>query len=771
VAPLRLLLVDDNPDDRALILRELRHAFSDLAVTEPTDAGAYRAALQDGAFDLVVTDCQLKWSDGLTVLREVKARRPDCPVIMVTGTGSEEIAVQAMKDGLDDYVVKSPKHRGRALAAAHAALERAAQRRVVHEAEERYRDLFDGMPVGLYRSTVEGRILDANPAFTRMLGYADRNQVLALDATGVYVDAGARRRWLATLEHGDRAPAFEVEIRRRNGDTIWIRDTARAVRDAAGRIASIFGAAEDITNERETVAALRQSEAALARAQEVAHLGSWELDLTNLDDLNANPLTWSDEVYRIFGHAPRAFPASNDAFFRAVHPDDVPRIQAALERALREGVPYSLEHRILLPGGAERTVQERSVIERDAEGQPVRMVGTVLDVTERRRLEDQLRQAQKMEAIGRLAGGVAHDFNNLLTAILGSADLLLDTLPPGEEAREEAGEIRAAGERAADLTRQLLAFSRQQVLEPRVLDVNTVLTGMEGLLRRLVGEDVDLRIVTGVPLGATRADRTQLEQVLLNLAVNARDAMPEGGKLTLETADVDFEPATLRRHSGVEPGRYVMIAVTDTGAGMDAATRERIFEPFFTTKAQGKGTGLGLATVYGIVRQSGGFIWVYSEPGQGSTFKVYLPRVDAPVEAAEPPRRAPARLGTETVLLVEDETVVRTLARKVLTANGYTVLPAAGGREALALVAGHAGPINLLLTDVVMPEMSGRQLAEELRARFPALPVLYMSGYSDEAVVRHGVVDVGSSYIQKPFTPDSLARKVRGVLDQATGGS
>jgi two-component system, cell cycle sensor histidine kinase and response regulator CckA len=389
------------------------------------------------------------------------------------------------------------------------------------------------------------------------------------------------------------------------------------------------------------------------------------------------------------------------------------------------------------------------------------------DITQRKSVEAQLLQASKMEAVGRLAGGVAHDFNNLLTVILGSADLLLDTLGRDHPEREEAEEIRKAALRAADLTRQLLAFSRQQLLAPQVLDLNEVVATMDKILRRVIGEDIDLRTVPNRNLRAVRADPGQLEQVVMNLAVNARDAMPSGGKLTIETANVELDETYAREHAVVlRPGHYVMLAVSDTGIGMDVATRARIFEPFFTTKAKGKGTGLGLATVYGIVKQSGGHIWVYSEPGRGTTFKIYLPRVeDAAVPAAPSPVPPVSVRGSETVLLVEDEEMVRKLVHKVLKANGYTVLLAAEGIDAERVAEQHAGPIHLLMTDVVLPGINGKQVAQLLTAARPKIRVLYLSGYTDDAIVHHGVLESGVAFLQKPFTPAVLGRKVREVLD------
>jgi PAS domain S-box-containing protein len=384
----------------------------------------------------------------------------------------------------------------------------------------------------------------------------------------------------------------------------------------------------------------------------------------------------------------------------------------------------------------------------------------------RKQLEDQLRQSQKMEAIGQLAGGVAHDFNNLLTIITGYSELIQSQLPPGSPALSLVTEIRQAGTRAASLTRQLLAFGRKAVLEPKALNLNTVVGDMEDMLRRMIGEDVLLTTVSDPNLGTVRADPGQVEQILMNLAVNARDAMPRGGRLTIETTNAELDVSYTQAFADVQPGHYVMLAVSDTGVGMDEATLGHIFEPFFTTKEPGKGTGLGLAVVHGIVKQSGGHVAVYSEPGRGTSFKIYLPRVEMPVTGRTHFMAAKAPVGTETILVAEDEAAVRALARHVLKMHGYTVLEAGHGREALRVAAEHAGPIHLLVTDVIMPGMGGRQLTDQLAAIRPETKVLYLSGYTDDAVVRHGVLQAEAAFLQKPFSPTALALKVREVLDK-----
>ncbi len=404
---------------------------------------------------------------------------------------------------------------------------------------------------------------------------------------------------------------------------------------------------------------------------------------------------------------------------------------------------------------------------RDKKGAPRYIIGISVDVTERKSLENQLRQAQRMETIGRLAGGVAHDFNNLLTVIKGYCDLLLERKSAAGASLPQLEHIAKAAEQAASLTRQLLAFSRQQVLQPKVFSLNTLVSNTDSMLRRLISEDVEMVTITSKNIGAIKADPSQMEQVILNLVINARDAMPNGGKLTLETANVELDESYAQAHLATLPGSYVMLAVSDTGMGMDEETQAHIFEPFFTTKELGKGTGLGLSMVYGIVKQSGGYIWVHSEIGKGSAFKVYLPRVfEHEQEIASPfPASTPLQ-GKETILLVEDDPLVRELAFEILQSRGYNVLVAEHPETAIRLCQQHAGKIHLVLTDVVMPGMNGSQMVDEIAAMRPGISVLFMSGYTDTAIIRDGNFDEATAFLQKPFSPTVLGRKVREMLDR-----
>lgn len=472
----------------------------------------------------------------------------------------------------------------------------------------------------------------------------------------------------------------------------------------------------------------------------------------------------SPQVETMLGYTPEEWLGIARRWAQLIHPDDLPTVAAA-EEASKSGIPFQAEFRIKRKDGREVWLNDTAVVVRGSDSHPV-MEGIIVDITERKQLETQLQQSRKMEAVGRLAGGIAHDFNNLLTIIAGYTELALSRPTVAPEIRSDIERIENAAGRAAGLVRQLLAFSRRQVLQPKIIDLNGVVLNLDKLLRRLMDDNVEMVTRVAENVGKVKADPAQLEQVIMNLVVNARDALPNGGRLVVETANADLDAGYAENHASVKPGRYVMLAVSDTGVGMDRRTIAHIFEPFYTTKESGHGTGLGLSTVYGIVKQSGGYIWVYSEPGKGSTFKVYLPRVEGAVEETGAAQaRARSQRGAETILLVEDEEEVRSLIHTVLAEHGYDVIPARDPQHAEQLAATYAREIHLLLTDVVMPGTSGRELASRITAHRPGIRVLFMSGYTENVITSGGMLEKGLAFLQKPFTPAVLVEKVREVLN------
>ena len=630
----RVLMVEDNDNDAALINRELARLTPKPAVQHVRTQPAFAAALEGFAPDVILSDHNIPGFSGWEALELAQRARPDVPFILVTGSLDEETAVRYLKGGAADYILKDRLVRlGPAVL---EALGRARQREALRRQERLLRQIIDANPSLIFVKDWDGRFVLVNQATAQVYG-------TSVDALVGKTDA-------------DFNPNVE----------------------------------------------------------EVAHFLRHDRDVM----ASGQPKVIAEE------------PVTN---------------------------PTTRE---------TRWFQTIKMPLRAPEDGTATLLGVSTEITERKRLEEQLLQSQKMEAVGQLAGGVAHDFNNILTAIVGYTDLLAAELGTNVQQLEDLEEIRKAARRAAALTRQLLAFSRKQVLEPRIIDVNGVVLNLDKMLRSLISENIELKTVLADDLAAARADPNQIEQVIMNLAINARDAMPEGGTVTIETQNATLDDAYAAQHVSVIAGEYVMLAVTDTGCGMDEKTQSRIFEPFFTTKPAGRGTGLGLSTVYGIVKQTGGNIWLYSEPGKGTTFKIYLPAIAALPEDIG--KVAPADAlprGGGTVLVVEDDEQLRRLTHRALASQGYTVLEADRGSTALDIARRHKGHIDLLLTDVIMPDTNGRKLAETIRAARPGLRVLYMSGYPDGAIASHGMLEPGVAYLAKPFTTDAVTRKVREVLE------
>lgn len=641
------------------------------------------------------------------------------------------------------------------------AIERKRAEVALAESEERKDAILRSALEGVVTIDHEGKVIDFNPAAESMFGYSSESIVgkglaeLIIPPRQRGLHSAGFARFLATGRSTILGKRVEGLAMRADGSEIPVELTITAIGELPRPKFTAF--IRDLTERNEAEANLRQSEERYRELVENAH------DIIYEQDLKGNFTSINKAGEEITGYSREETLTLN--YEQTIAPEYFEKAREMVKRKLagERLTAYDLE--IIAKDGRRVPVEVNTSLVFH-QGVPVGVQGIARDVTERKHLEEQLRQSQKLEAIGQLAGGIAHDFNNLLTVIGGYSDLLMRRLPGDSPFRSNVEEIKKAGDRATILTRQLLAFSRKQILQPKVLDLNAVVSDLDKMLRRLIGEDIDLLTITEPRLGQVKADPGQIEQVVVNLIVNARDAMSLGGKLTLETANVELTEAYTQQHAEGAPGNYVMLAVSDTGCGMDPELKTHIFEPFFSTKGPGKGTGLGLSTVYGIVRQSGGNIWVYSELGKGTTFKIYLPRVDEAVDN-EDARAAPGATpqGTETLLLVEDEGQVRIMAQQILDTLGYVVLAAENGEQALALARAYRSEIHLMITDVVMPQMGGPELVKRLAPLRPNMRVLYMSGYTDDAIVRHGLMDEQLEFIQKPFSADALARKVRKVLE------
>lgn len=637
---LRVLIVEDSADDEAMLLEELQRGGFEVVHVRVQTAETMRAALMEQPWDLIMSDYSMPTFTGIGALSVLKETGLDIPLIIASGTIGEETAVEALKAGASDFLVK------------------------------------------------------------------DR---------------------LARL-----IPAIE-----------------RETREAEGRRAR-----------RAAESSLSQTKERMQFALESAGVGIWESEIAS------GRTSWSDILEQLHGLPVGAFAGTFDAFIDCIHADDRQRVRNSISESFRNRLDSRLEYRTTWPDGSTHWITGIGRTFYSEAGEPIRAVGVGLDITAQKNLEEQFRQAQKLEAIGGLAAGVAHDFNNLLTIVTGYCELLAIRFAEDAAAIQDLDEIRRAGTSATALTRQLLAFSRRQMVAPRAVDLNSILNDSYKMARRLVEENVQIDLRLADQLMPIHVDPAQIEQVFLNLVINARDAMPDGGVVTIETDNVVVDEPYARTHLEVQPGSYVLLSVSDTGSGMSPEVQSRLFEPFFTTKERGRGTGLGLATVYGIVKQSGGHLWVYSEVGMGTTFKIYWPVAPTTeVPATAPARQAPAELqGSETVLVVEDEASLRALTKRMLQRYGYTVLLAANGEEAQRVCTEYQGPIHVVLMDVVMPGKSGRAVGDWIEQCRPETKIIYLSGYTDNAIAHHGVLDPDTTFLPKPFTSDVLLSTIRGVL-------
>jgi PAS domain S-box-containing protein len=884
-APLRLLFLADDPRRAARVLRELQRGFDQVQLSMVADAATFQQALAQADFDITLLDSPLAWIDQAAALRALRHAHPDRPALLLVATADESAALRLLEVGdIDGYAVRTASRLERLTASARAGLAFAHQRRALRELESHVRGLFDTAPIGLFRTTPDGTVLEANDTMLRVLGFPDRRTALAVRTPDLYADPGDRARGLAVIERDGALRNFETRLRRYDGSVIWVELNVQARRGGDGRIVALEGSVTDITARWRAEAALRESEERYRTLAEAARdfiyiigrdgaleyvntPGAWALGSTpealrgrpqmelfpepvasrhaaaleivvksgepleaeSHDRLGGRDVWLHSSLAPIFddgGQVRSVLGISRDitarreaedalrhseaqlqgvmnsvpdAIFVVSHPDRVIRFVNVTSAEIfgfapdelvgqntrciyqtdEEYAAFGEKLRTALAGGHGRLRTEQIFTRKNGqnfpaelhgsfvtlEGQPTLFISIIRDITERRALEERVRESEKLEAIGRLAGGVAHDFNNMLTAVMGYSSMLLDELAHDARLRADVEEIRKAGERAAALTQQLLAFGRRQLIQPAILDLNQAVRDLEEAIRRLTGPDIELRLRLAEPLGFIRMDPRHLHQMLLAFATHAHDAMPAGGRLTIETADVVIDADAVRDRPGLAPGGYVNLTVTDNGPALDPETLAHLFEPFFEIKGTRQRGGLALATVHGIVRQAGGDIRVQSGIGQGTTFVVHLPIVPTGDTAPLPDVAVAEGVSPQgTILVAEDEDAVRTLARQVLVRAGYTVLVAGDGEQAQQVAERHAGPIDLLLTDVIMPGANGPELADRMSATRPGLKVLFMSGYPGGALDGLGLRRERVSFLPKPFTPDQLLQQVRNAL-------
>lgn len=752
-----VLLVEDNPADARLIREVVREVEgSQIVLTHVDTLAAALTRLNEGRFDLVMLDLSLPDAEGLQTLVRTHQSAPAVPIVVLTGLDDEDLAMRAVREGAQDYLVKGQVNGYLLVRAMRYATERKRAIEALQRSEEYFRSIIENALDVITVLDSDGRVRYGSPSFERTLGYPQGNlndtDMFAL----VHPDDRAllREKLDAGTQHPGATMSFEMRLAHRTGSWRVFESTGRSFAPESA-VAGFVLNARDITERKRAGEQLRHANETLRAVIEASPLAIYTLNPEGI------VLNWNGAAERMFGHS------EQEAVGRSlpiVPPEEwvpfVTRLEHTCAGRLAAGQELAVRHK----DGSLMDVSIWNSLMRDPAGEVTGIVEAVADNSERKRLEEQFRHAQKMEAVGRLAGGVAHDFNNLLTVITGYCQMMLDGLDPQTAMAADLQQVLKAADRATALTRQLLAFSRRQMVQPKVIEADSLVREMVPIVKRVGGENVQLEVVTCAPGTRIRVDPGNLEQVVLNLVANGRDAMPNGGAIRIETRTVDMEPGS--SHPSFLPAEYFVLEVTDHGIGMTEETISHLFEPFFTTKERGRGTGLGLSTSYGIVKQNQGEILVRSRPGAGSTFSIYLPTVTQEVDAAPAATRVASQYrGSETVLLAEDEAGVRQVLVDMLRAQGYNVLAAAGGEEALNMLMNAGAAIDLLVTDVVMPGMTGNELADAIRAKHPGFPVLFLSGYADTGIVREGVIAPDANFLQKPFTPEDLARKVRAVLD------
>ncbi len=772
---IRILIVEDLPADAELAQREIRKTLESCIFQRVETREDYVVALVEFQPDIIISDYRMPRFDGLTALKLALEKTPLVPVIILTGAINEDTAVECMKAGANNYVIKEHlKRLGQAVV--HALEEKRVRQdrqqaeRLLLFNEKRYRQLVESSNDWLWEMDSDSVYTFASPHCREFLGYEPEEIIGKRPYDLMPPEEAKRVSAIFKIIKGRRDPFRGLENTNvhKNGSLVYMETSGAPIFDDNGNFLGYRGLDRNITERKRAEQAIRESE---ARYRTLIHTLP---DAMVAVDLSGRITYSSPSTHRLMspGNEPSR-EVLGHAITDWIHPDYHAKALAGMKHVQEGGVFQNEEFLIVRRDGSTFFAEMTASCIKDDQGKVIGMLALARDISDRKRTEEertqlqaQLLQAQKMESIGRLAGGVAHDFNNMLSVILGYTELIQNQLSPDDPMVSDVMQIERAGRRARDITQQLLAFSRKQIIEPTLLDLNELVAATQQGLARLIGEDIDLRFCPEPDLFKIKFDHSQLDQILINLAVNARDAMPQGGKLTIETANIRIDESFSREHLGFLPGDYVLLTVSDTGIGMDRMTLSHAFEPFFTTKAIGKGTGLGLATVYGIVTQGGGFIEAFSEPSKGSTFKIYFPRMTEDALPQPEAKVFPLEQGNGTVMVVEDDGMVRDMTVAMLQSVGYKVLPAETPNDALDFCQKSGTPIDLLITDVVMPELSGAELRDKILEVRPGIKVLFISGYAGDIIAHHGVLDEGVNFIRKPFSMNDLALAVRNVIQR-----
>jgi PAS domain S-box-containing protein len=757
-AKIKIAVVEDNEGDALLITEMI--GSKEVLIDHFYDLESALNKFELTRYDAALVDLGLPGCVGAEAPMMIINEHPELPVIVLTGSDDPRVIKKVLSVGAQDYLIKGNFDKNTLIRSLRYSIERKKVSEQLYKQKYFAENVIDTAHAIVMVIDKDFKIISVNRFFENLSGYK-QEEIKGKNWVDIFVPAEYKRKVFDVVinSFNDKPEQdYTNPIIIKNGKIVDIEWHCSLLKDKNNQNIGLLSIGQDITKRKLAEEQLRESAALLRKTQQIAHIGSWMFDYSN------NKLIWSEEVYKIFGLEPNDITLNYETFLSFIVEDDRTAFDQAYKDAVNSGRPFEYFHRIKRKDGKIRTLYQKAEHEKNKAGKKIRTLGMVSDISEQKELEEQLRQSQKMEAIGLLAGGIAHDFNNLLMVILCNCDLMLARSKKDDPLIEDIVEIKKSGQRAAELTRQLLAFSRKQVLKPQIVDINMVVKDLEKMIGRLVGEKIELVTVLNPDLTTVLTDRGQLDQVIMNLVVNARDAMPKGGKITIETANIKLSNEYTRRYSDIKPGNYVMMAVTDTGTGMSKEIVDKIFEPFFTTKGIGKGTGLGLSTVYGIIKQSGGYIYCYSEPGIGTTFKIYLPYADDEI-INDTPTKSPEELVShgEKIVIIDDEKEIRDIVTRMLEQEGYEIFVAENYSDVMKFFRMHK--IDLLITDVIMPELNGDELGMKILEDYPGTKIIYMSGYTESTIMDFSLLDKNKVYLQKPFTRQYLVKNVKEILN------